>query len=66
MGLLKPGLRISELLTDRGTNFYHAGAVGAFLFIYFEAEREGEETSMCGCLWRAPYWGPGQQHRHVP
>ena len=21
---------------------------------------------MCGCLLRAPYWGPGLQPRHVP
>ena len=21
---------------------------------------------MCGCLWHAPYWGPGLQPRHVP
>ena len=37
-------------------------------FIYF-LERRGErkrETSMCGCLSRAPHWGPGPQPRHMP
>ena len=37
------------------------------LFIFREKGREGErETSMCGCLSHAPYWGPGLQPRHVP
>ena len=40
-------------------------------FIYLFLERgegreRGRETSMCGCLSRAPYWGPGPQPRHVP
>ena len=37
-------------------------------FIYLFLERgEGErETSMCGCLSRGPYGGPGVQPRHVP
>ena len=26
----------------------------------------GTETSMCGCLLHAPYWGPGLKPRHVP
>ena len=39
-------------------------------FIYLFLERgegreRGRETSMCGCLLCAPYWGPGQQPRHV-
>ena len=40
-----------------------------YLFIFRERGREGErerETSMCGCLSRTPYWGPGPQPRHVP
>ena len=42
-----------------------------FLFIYLFLERKGgrergTETSMCGCLSLAPYWGPGLQPRHVP
>ena len=40
-----------------------------YLFIYKDREREGErgrETSMCGCLSHASYWGPGLQHRHTP
>ena len=37
------------------------------LFIYFpREEEEREETSMCGCLSHAPYWGPGLQPRRVP
>ena len=40
-------------------------------FIYLILERgegkeKGRETSMCGCLLRAPYWGPGLHPRHVP
>ena len=37
-------------------------------FIYLLLERgEGERgPSMCGCLLRAPYWGPGPQPRLVP
>ena len=41
------------------------------LFIYFSREgkggrKKGRETSVCGCLSHAPYWGPGPQPRHVP
>ena len=35
------------------------------LFIFREGEG-GRETSMCGCLSHAPYWGPDPQPRHVP
>ena len=35
------------------------------LFILREG-KGGRETSMCGCLSQAPYWGPGLQPRHVP
>ena len=44
-----------------------------FIDIYLILERgEGKEkerernTSMCGCLSCAPYWGCGLQPRHVP
>ena len=42
-----------------------------FNFIYLLLERgDGEEkereTSICGCLSQAPYWGPGLQLMHVP
>ena len=30
-----------------------------------ETKREGIETSTCGCLSPAPYWGPGPQPSHV-
>ena len=39
------------------------------LFIFRERKggrKRGRETSMCGCLSHAPYWGPGPQPRHVP
>ena len=37
------------------------------LFIFRVRGTEGErETSMCGCLSCAPYWGPGLQPRRVP
>ena len=39
-----------------------------YLFILFylylergEGRKRGRETSMCGCLSRAPYWGLGPQ-----
>ena len=37
-------------------------------FIYFqtgEGKERGRETSMCGCLSCAAYWGPGPKPRHV-
>ena len=42
-----------------------------FQRVYLFSEREGKEkrgreTSMCGCLSDAPYWGLGPQPRHVP
>ena len=37
-----------------------------YLFIFRQREKRGTETSMCGCLSHAPYWGPGQQPRLVP
>ena len=40
-----------------------------YLFISRERGRKGEregETSMCGCLSCAPYWGPTPQPSHVP
>ena len=40
------------------------------LFIYFLKEgkgrrKRGRRTTRCGSFWHAPYWGPGQQARHV-
>ena len=40
------------------------------LFIYLflgrgEGREKGRETSMCGCLLHAPYWGSGLQPRHM-
>ena len=41
-----------------------------FLKIYFRegkgGRKRGRETSMCGCVSRIPYWGPGPKPRHVP
>ena len=39
------------------------------LFIFREGKgrrKRRKETSMCGCLLSALYWGPGCQPRHVP
>ena len=39
------------------------------LFIFREMKggrKRGRETSVCGCLSHAPYWGPGLQPRHAP
>ena len=39
----------------------------SFIFREGKGERKrGRETSMCGCLSHAPYWGPSLQPRHVP
>ena len=41
-----------------------------FIYLIFREGKGGRkrrrETSMCGCLSRAPYWEPGLQPRHVP
>ena len=41
-----------------------------FIYLFFRegkgGRKRGRETSMCGCLLWAPYWGPGSQPRHVP
>ena len=40
-----------------------------FIYLLFDRKggrKRGRETSVCGCLLRAPYWGPGLQPRHVP
>ena len=31
-----------------------------------EEKKKERETTRCGCLSHAPYWGPGPQPRHVP
>ena len=41
----------------------------SYLFIFREGKgrrKRGRETSMCGCLSHAPYWGSGLQPSHVP
>ena len=48
--------------------FKHFFLLRFYLFIFREGKRgrkRGRETSMCGCLLHAPYWGPGLQPRHV-
>ena len=49
-----------------------------FLFLFFKdsiylfqtegkgGRKRGRDTSVCGCISKAPYWGPGLQPRHVP
>ena len=40
-----------------------------FIYLFLERgerRKRGRETSMCGFLSHAPYWGPGLQPRHVP
>ena len=39
------------------------------IYLFLERGREeerGRDTSMCGCLLCAPYWGRGLRPRHVP
>ena len=62
-------LKFCLLFEDLCLNIY--SFLKNVLFIYFYREgkgvrKRGRETSMCGCLSRAPYWGPGLQPRHVP
>ena len=51
------------------TSFSFVFFLRFYLFIFRERgrerEREGEKQSMCGFLSHTPYWGPGQQPRHV-
>ena len=47
------------------------GSFFLFLRFYFFREgkggrKRGRETSKCGCLSHAPYWGPGPQPKHMP
>ena len=60
---------------DKKEKIYNHTYIHTFLFkdfIYFilregkRGRKRGRETSMCGCLLHAPYWGPGLQPRHVP
>ena len=44
--------------------FYFLFVLRVYLFTFREGKGE-KETSMCGCLLCAPYWGPGLQHRHA-
>ena len=39
-----------------------------FIYLFSKKGRRkgGRETSICGCLSRAPSWGPGPQPKHVP
>ena len=40
-----------------------------FIYLFWErreGRKKGRETSMCGCFWCTPYWGPDPQPRHVP
>ena len=40
-----------------------------FIYLFVESGEEkekGRETSVCGCLLHALFWGPGLQPRHVP
>ena len=47
----------------------HISILFHFIYLFLdrgEGKEKERETSMCGCLLLAPYWGPGQQPRHVP
>ena len=61
---LMKNLALNILVLQTSTFFFK-------IFIYFILDRgkggrkRGRETSMCGCLSCAPYWGPGLQPRYV-
>ena len=66
-------LEQERLLRGRGQRVFGANQVFLLLlFRYYlfsdrgEGRKRGRETSVCGCLSCAPYWGPGPQPRHVP
>ena len=50
------------------TEFFVSELKKRFLKFIFRGgkgrRKRGRETSMCGCLSHAPYWGPGQKPRH--
>ena len=52
------------------TNYSKPNVFKRFYLFIFREEKEGRkggrETSMCGCLLSALYWGPGLQPWHVP
>ena len=53
---------------ESGRPFFFFFFFYKILFLFLQRGREGErgrETSVCGCLSNAPYWGPGPQPRHV-
>ena len=52
-------------LNENEHSFFFKDFIDLFLERGMEGER-GKETSMCGCLSHAPYWGLGPQPRHVP
>ena len=62
---------IDEYLDYYSSVFFFCLIFKNILFIYFQREgkgrrKRGRETSMCGCLSCAPYWGPGPGPKHVP
>ena len=59
---------MAALPTPAGSPRYERGIMkDCFLIFYLFLEKEKgrrkRETSMCGCLLCAPYWGPGPQPR---
>ena len=48
----------------------YCGFFKVFIYLFYTEgkgrRKRGRETSVCGCLSYAPYWGPGPQPRHVP
>ena len=55
-----------EHRTHRGSCSSQRAQSIFYVLNLFVLEKGGRGTSMCGCPWYAPYWGPGRQPRPVP
>ena len=53
--------------SHKGKQYFYFFKDFIYLFLAGKGGRKrGRETSVCGCLSRAPSWGPDPQPRHVP
>ena len=71
INLIRVVVFVANIFSDSSLPLHFFCAVFFFnIYLFLEKgdsrEREGEKTSMCGCLSRTRYWGPGLQPRHVP
>ena len=65
------GISLKRKITEVQCHFYHIIFFKKdFIYLFLERGERGRkrwrETSLCGYLSHAPYWGPWPQPRHVP